>query len=58
MPIFVYTCEHCGTKIERPQRAKKRMPNPLCPMENCRKKMKWVRYPGSNFELKGGGWSK
>lgn len=56
MPIWVYECKDCGTKVERFDRVKKRKPNPLC--HECGKKMKWVKYPGHSFELKGEGWTK
>lgn len=56
MPLWVYECKECLSKIERLERGKRRRPNPYCHL--CGKKMKWVKYPGSNFELKGNGWSK
>ena len=56
MPLWIYECEECGTKVERLIRGKKRRPNPIC--QECRKKMKWIKYPGSDFQLKGKGWSK
>jgi putative FmdB family regulatory protein len=56
MPIYVYECKQCDTKVERPQKYKQKKPNPLCHI--CGKKMKWVKYPGCDFELKGGGWTK
>ena len=54
--IWVYECKECLSKIERLERGKRRRPNPVCHL--CGKKMKWVKYPGTDFQLKGGGWSK
>jgi len=67
MSLWVYECQTCTyidedteeelpIKVERLTRGKRRRPNPLCHV--CGKKMKWIKYPGANFELKGGGWSK
>ena len=56
MPLMIFICDECNTKVERIQRHKRRRINPLCHI--CGKKMKWIKFPGSNFELKGGGWTK
>lgn len=54
VPIYVYLCS-CGTKVERPQRVKKRNIAPIC--HECGKKMKLELQP-AGLVFKGGGWSK
>jgi putative FmdB family regulatory protein len=55
MPIYVYVCKDCDTKVERPQKHKKRHLAPLCQI--CGKKMKIQLQPAS-LVFKGGGWTK
>jgi putative FmdB family regulatory protein len=54
MPIMVYICKNCGTKVEylrfKRQKADK---NPYC--HECNKKMTKVMYP-ANLRFEGGGW--
>lgn len=57
MPILVWTCKDCNTKVERlVYRKQKKTMTPRCHI--CGKKMQKVKYPGHSFELKGDGWTK
>lgn len=57
MPLLVYECPECGAKVERLKLRREKVGRvPKCHV--CGEKMKRVKYPGCNFELKGEGWTK